>query len=183
MIGSIGGSLCMFFIGAYIKIANVSSTGSGGLTSGGIAAIFFFYLWTAFYTPSWNGTPWVLNSEMFDQNTRALGQASAAANNWFWNFIISRFTPQMFLTMKYGVYFFFASMMILSTIFVFFLIPETKSVPLEAMDRLFQIKPIRKANKIVLEELRAQEEEFRHNADGVDFKEGNKRDVEQKEVV
>jgi hypothetical protein len=39
-------------------------------SSGGIAAIFFFYLWTVFYTPSWNGTPWVLNSEMFDQNVR-----------------------------------------------------------------------------------------------------------------
>ena len=61
--------------------------------------MFFFYLWTAFYTPSWNGTPWVLNSEIFDQSTRSLGQASAACNNWFWNFIISRFTPQMFLSM------------------------------------------------------------------------------------
>lgn len=70
LIGSIGGSLCMWFIGAYIKIANVSTGASGTLDSGGIAAIFFFYLWTAFYTPSWNGTPWVINSEMFDQNTR-----------------------------------------------------------------------------------------------------------------
>ncbi|KAF3017733.1 hypothetical protein E8E14_004756 [Neopestalotiopsis sp. 37M] len=183
MIGSVGGSLCMWFIGAYIKIANVSGSPTGQLDSGGIAAIFFFYLWTAFYTPSWNGTPWVLNSEMFDQNSRSLGQASAAANNWFWNFIISRFTPQMFLTMKYGVYFFFASMMILSTVFVYFLIPETKSVPLEAMDRLFNVKPVRKAHKTIMEELRVQEEEFRHNVDGVDLKEGNKRDVEQREVA
>lgn len=184
MIGSIGGSACMWFIGAYIKIANASTTATNtSLSSGGIAAMFFFYLWTAFYTPSWNGTPWVLNSEMFDQNTRALGQASAAANNWFWNFIISRFTPQMFLTMKYGVYFFFASMMILSTVFVFFLIPETKSVPLEAMDRLFLTKPIRKANKIVLAELQAQDEEFRHNAEGVDFKKDPKHNDEQKEFA
>ncbi|KAK9769551.1 putative Quinate permease [Seiridium cardinale] len=183
MIGSFGGSMCMWFIGSYIKIANVSANPTGGLSSGGIAAIFFFYLWTAFYTPSWNGTPWVLNSEMFDQNTRALGQASAAANNWFWNFIVSRFTPQMFLTMKYGVYFFFASLMLLSSIFVFFLIPETKSVPLEAMDRLWQTRPVRKANKIIMEELRAQDEEFRHNADGVDLKERNKQNVEQKEMA
>jgi hypothetical protein len=69
IIGSIGGSLCMFFIGAYLKISPPAGT-SGTLSSGGIAAIFFFYLWTAFYTPSWNGTPWVLNSEIFDQNTR-----------------------------------------------------------------------------------------------------------------
>ena len=55
MWGALGGSLCMWFIGAYIKIAGADGTAKteGGPSSGGIAAIFFFYLWTAFYTPSW----------------------------------------------------------------------------------------------------------------------------------
>lgn len=163
----------MWIIGAYIKVADPAGhpNASGELSSGGIAAIFFFYLWTACYTPSWNGTPWVVNSEMFDQNTRSLGQASAAMSNWFWNFIISRFTPQMFLAMSYGVYMFFASLMILSVIFVYFLIPETKSIPLETMDRLFQVRPVRKANKVIMEELRLQDEEFRRNAGDLDVNE------------
>ncbi|KAK0714249.1 general substrate transporter [Apiosordaria backusii] len=152
-IGAAGGSLCMWYIGAYIKLAQPEQNPDGELTSAGISAVFFFYLWTAFYTPSWNGTPWVINSEMFDQNTRSLGQASAAANNWFWNFLISRFTPQMFLKMDYGVYFFFASLMIISIIFIFFFVPETKSIPLEAMDRLFEIKPVHRANRILMAEL------------------------------
>jgi len=71
MIGATGGSLCMWFIGAYIKISKPENNQENTkLSSGGIAAVFFFYLWTAFYTPSWNGTPWVINSEMFNQNTR-----------------------------------------------------------------------------------------------------------------
>lgn len=168
MVGALGGSICMWFIGAYIKIAGADpKSSSGNLSSGGIAAIFFFYLWTAFYTPSWNGTPWVINSEMFDQNTRSLGQANAAANNWFWNFIIARFTEQMFNAWGYGVYFFFASLMLLSVVFVFFCVPETKALPLEAMDRLFRIKPTWRANTILMEELRVEEENFRHNVDGV----------------
>jgi hypothetical protein len=167
MIGAAGGSLCMWFIGAYIKLSNpAANTNNTHLSSGGIAAIFFFYLWTVFYTPSWNGVPWVVNSEMFSQSTRSLGQASAAANNWFWNFLISRFTPQMFNKMEYGVYFFFASLMIISVVFVFFFIPETKSIPLEAMDRLFEIKPVYNANKTVIAELQEAEEEFRHDAEG-----------------
>jgi len=167
MVGAIGGSLCMWFIGAYIKIANAGSGESdgGGLSSGGIAAMFFFYLWTAFYTPSWNGTPWVLNSEMFDQNTRSLGQANAAANNWLWNFLIARFTEQMFNAWGFGVYFFFASLMILSVAFVFFCVPETKGIPLEAMDRLFATKPIWRANKILMEELQLQDEDYRQQID------------------
>jgi len=125
--------------------------------------MFFFYLWTAFYTPSWNGTPWVINSEMYSQSTRSLGQAFVAANNWlvsihrswllakltnarFWNFLISRFTPQMFLKMDYGVYMFFACLMLLSIPFVFFLIPETKGIPLERMDELFETKPAHNAH-------------------------------------
>ncbi|KAK4201750.1 putative quinate permease [Triangularia verruculosa] len=157
-IGAAGGSLCMWYIGAYIKLAQPENNPDGELTSAGISAVFFFYLWTAFYTPSWNGTPWVINSEMFDQNTRSLGQASAAANNWFWNFLISRFTPQMFLKMEYGVYFFFASLMIISIVFIFFFVPETKSIPLEAMDRLFEIKPVHRANKMLMAELQENSE-------------------------
>ncbi|RYP38378.1 hypothetical protein DL768_010788 [Monosporascus sp. mg162] len=162
MIGATGGSLCMWFIGAYVKISDPESNQSNEeLSSAGIATVFFFYLWTAFYTPSWNGTPWVINSEMFNQNTRSLGQASAAANNWFWNFIVARFTEQMFNKFGYGVYFFFASLMVISVFFVFFLVPETKSIPLEVMDRLFRVKPAYRANGIILRELELEEEAFR----------------------
>lgn len=59
---------------------------------------------------------------------------------------------------------FFASMMLLSIVFVFFLVPETKGIPLEAMDRLFEINPKRNAHRIVSEELMVEEEEFRRNA-------------------
>ena len=62
LIGALGGSVCLWFVGAYIKIADPESRQQQQMDSGGIAAMFFFYLWTVFYTPTWNGTPWVLNS-------------------------------------------------------------------------------------------------------------------------
>ena len=67
----------------------------------------------------------------------------------------------MFIKMGYGVYFFFASLMIISAFFIFFCLPETKGIPLESMDRLFQVKPVRRANDTVMEELRLQDERFR----------------------
>jgi hypothetical protein len=72
MAGAIGGSLCMWWIGAYIKITGVKTTNSTSskMSSGGIATVFFFYLWTAFFSPTWNGTPWVINSEIYDQQIR-----------------------------------------------------------------------------------------------------------------
>ncbi|KAG4423887.1 hypothetical protein IFR04_003032 [Cadophora malorum] len=169
MYGAFGGAICLYYVGAYIKIADPENnpTADGSLSSGGISAMAFFYLWTIFYTPSWNGTPWVYNSEMFPQNVRTLGQAFAASSNWLFNFLVARFTAQMFTAMGYGVYFFFASLMICSIVFVWFLLPETKGVPLESMDRLFSkdLKP-RHAHKIILAELKEDEEQFRHNVQG-----------------
>ncbi|OJJ49775.1 hypothetical protein ASPZODRAFT_128304 [Penicilliopsis zonata CBS 506.65] len=163
LIGALGGSVCLWIVGAYIKIAQPTKhpRTDGTLSGGGIAAMFFFYLWTVFYTPTWNGTPWVMNSEMFEPNMRSLAQACAAASNWLWNFLVSRFTPQMFAKMEYGVYFFFASLMLLSIVFVFFLIPETKGIPLESMDQLFEINPVWKSHGVLLERLRENEAEFR----------------------
>lgn len=75
----------------------------------------------------------------------------------------------MFLSMGKngcGVYFFFASMMLCSIVFVFFLIPETKGIPLESVDRLFAVKPIWRAHSTIHAEDAAREVEFRHDAEG-----------------
>ncbi|TVY13509.1 putative quinate permease, partial [Lachnellula arida] len=169
MYGAFFGGLCLYYIGAYIKIADPTHhpATNGSLSSGGISAMAFFYLWAVFYTPSWNGTPWVYNSEIFPQNVRTLGQAFAAASNWLFNFLIARFTAQMFTAMGYGVYLFFASLMMCSIIFVFFLLPETKGIPLESMDMLFsrELQP-RKAHKVVMKQLHEDEEIFRRNVEG-----------------
>lgn len=147
----------MFIIGALIT-SRVSSgtTETSSLSSSGIATVFMVYLWTAVYTPSWNGTPWVMNAEMFNQRTRSLGQVFASMANWLWTFVIARITPDMIDGMGpsgCGMYFFFGGVTATSLVFVWFLVPETKAVPLDKMDRLFEVRPIRKAQPTVMQEL------------------------------
>lgn len=72
----------------------------------------------------------------------------------------------MFAAMGYGVYFFFASLSFLAFFYAFFLIPETSGIPLEKMERLFEIKPIWKANETLKEELAREEERFRTDVKG-----------------
>lgn len=88
----------------------------------------------------------------------------------------------MFLRMTFGVYFFFASLMLCSAVFVYFFVPETKGVPLEAMDKLFDVSPARAANAKVFEDLRIEDEEFRANAEGAGLS-TNKKEYEQVESV
>ncbi|KAL3457446.1 general substrate transporter [Aspergillus heterothallicus] len=171
--GAITGSICMWVIGAYICVVRPEDNPTEKLNGGGIAAIFFFYLWTAVYTPTWNGTPWVINSEFFDPNIRSLAQAATTASNWLFNFLVSRFTKQMFAKMHYGVYFFFAALSFCAFFFAFFLIPETSGIPLEAVDRLFEIKPIWHAHSKLKAQLKEDEEQFRFEIkEGVFGKDG-----------
>ncbi|KAK7202823.1 general substrate transporter [Myxozyma melibiosi] len=170
MVGSVGVSFCMYFLGAYVKIshpsANLSSAtaGVGNLSPGGRAAMAFFYIWTAFYSASWNWTPWIINAEIFDNNIRTFVQAINAAANWFWSFIMTRFTPQMFSAMGadgFGVYFLFASLSTVGFFYVFFLVPETKGIPLEMVDGLFtKGVPAWSAHEHVLEQLAEVRNEF-----------------------
>ncbi|BGP19526.1 hypothetical protein JCM10213v2_007621 [Rhodosporidiobolus nylandii] len=162
LVGSVGCAVSMYIVGAYIKIAQPQNNAVGAsLSPGGTAAVFFLYLWTTSYAISWNGTPWVVNSEAFPGAVRTVTQCLAATSNWFWNFIIARFTPDMFRQMGddgngFGVYIFFASMTLLSIPYLVFLLPETKNVPLEEMDRLFLDKHPWTANKRVMATLQAE---------------------------
>lgn len=56
---------------------------------------------------------------------------------------------------------FFASLSFLAFFFAFFLIPETSGIPLEKVDRLFQCKPVWRANKKLKAMLAEEEEQFR----------------------
>lgn len=63
--GAAGGTVCLWIIGGYIKVAQPEAHPKDKVDSGGIAAIFFFYLWTCFYSMSWNGIPWIYNAVRF----------------------------------------------------------------------------------------------------------------------
>lgn len=96
-------------------------------------------------------------------------------------------------------------MMILSIAFVFFLIPEvpiqldneievslllisnvrTKGIPLESMDRLFSVQPVRRAHRTIHDEDLIREREFRHDADdaGMDVAKEKLRDAERSDSI
>ncbi|KAK6453729.1 uncharacterized protein RJT20DRAFT_131147 [Scheffersomyces xylosifermentans] len=158
-------SLCFWYIGSYLKLNDPTQPGhSAG--PGGKAAIGFMYIWIASFILAWSGGPFVVGSEVFDQNIRSFVQAINAAVSWVPIFIMSRFTNNMIDKMKYGIYFFFASLALLSIPFVYFFVPETKGIALEDMDKLFDRNlTARDAHRIVLSNARLETETRLHNKD------------------
>jgi len=154
-------SLCMWYIGAYIKIANPAARLARGDTTqdgGGKAAQAMLYIWTLFYGVSWNGTPWVINSEIFSQEIRTLTQAINACANWFWAFVMGRWSGQALDAIGYKFYFIFGTCMVVFPFIVYFLYPETKGVPLEAIDHLFFKVPAWRSREYALEQYRLEYE-------------------------
>lgn len=151
-------TFCMWYIGAYVKIANPGARIAAGDTSstpGGTAAKAMLYIWTIFFGATWNGTPWVIGAELFPQSVRAVAQAINASSNWFWAFIIGHFTGKALENIGYGYYFIFAACSAVFPVVVFCLYPETKSVPLEAMDYLFEV-PAWRAHSYALKKYEMQ---------------------------
>lgn len=79
----------------------------------------------------------------------------------------------MFAKMHYGVYFFFAALSFLAFFFAFFLIPETSGIPLENVNRLFDCKPVWRANKMLKAALAEEEEQFRNDVKQTSYHEEN----------
>ncbi len=79
---------------------------------------------------------WVLISEIFPNRHRAEGQALGSFTHWFFAALLTTFFPKMVTSFPAGyVFLFFCGMMVLQLIWVKTMVPETKGVPLESMQK------------------------------------------------
>ncbi len=79
---------------------------------------------------------WVFISEIFPNRYRAEGQALGCSTHWIFAALITTFFPQMVEAFAPGwVFAFFCGMMVLQLLWVKFMVPETKGVPLERMQQ------------------------------------------------
>ncbi|MHA3773997.1 sugar porter family MFS transporter [Verrucomicrobiota bacterium sgz303538] len=79
---------------------------------------------------------WVLISEIFPNRYRAQGQAFGSATHWVFAALLTTFFPKMVEAFAPGyVFLFFCFMMMLQLLWVITMVPETKGVPLEEIQR------------------------------------------------
>jgi SP family xylose:H+ symportor-like MFS transporter len=127
MIGSIGMAIGMFAI--------------GGLAFGkviGVSTLIFIIIYTASFMMSWGPITWVLISEIFPNKIRGQAIAIAVAAQWAANYLISSTYPPMMEFSGGLTYSFYGLMSILSFIFVWKMVPETKGKTLEEMEHLWK---------------------------------------------
>jgi len=84
---------------------------------------------------------WVFISEIFPNRHRAEGQTLGSFTHWIFAALLTTFFPKMVTAFPPGyVFSFFAGMMVLQLIWVKTMVPETKGVPLEQIQKQLGIE-------------------------------------------
>ncbi len=106
----------------------------------GIGTLVFIIIFTASFMMSWGPICWVLIAEIFPNMIRGKAVAIAVAAQWAANFLISSTYPPMMEFSGAFTYGFYGLMSILSAIFVWKMVPETKGKTLEQMEAVWKKK-------------------------------------------
>ena len=96
----------------------------------------FLFMFIAAHAIGQGTVIWVFISEIFPNHLRSSGQAFGSSVHWVLAAVIPSLVPVLFSTVGAGVVFLiFAIMMFLQLLFVFYMMPETKGVPLKQVSK------------------------------------------------
>ncbi|KAL5782570.1 hypothetical protein ACOSP7_007599 [Xanthoceras sorbifolium] len=133
--------ICQTAIGA-ILLAHLKATNSLTTTEA-IIVVLLVCLFVMSFAWSWGPLGWLIPSETFPMETRTAGFAFAVSSNMLFTFLIAQAFLSMLCHMRAYIFFFFAAWIFVMALFAFFLLPETKNVPIDVMvERVWKQHPI-----------------------------------------
>jgi SP family sugar:H+ symporter-like MFS transporter len=104
----------------------------------GIIALIALCLYVGSYAGTWGPIMWVLVGEMFPNRIRGAATSIAGAAEWIANFAVTLSFPVLAAWSIGTTYIIYGVMALIGLLFVIFLVPETKNVELEDMDKLVE---------------------------------------------
>lgn len=104
----------------------------------GIIPVLSIIVYAAFFMMSWGPICWVLISEIFPNTIRGKAVAIAVAFQWVFNYIVSSTFPPLYEFSPMFAYSLYGISCVISAIFVWRFVPETKGKSLEDMSKLWK---------------------------------------------
>jgi hypothetical protein len=99
----------------------------------GILVVVMVCTFVSAFAWSWGPLGWLIPSETFPLETRSAGQSVTVCVNLIFTFVMAQAFLSMLCTLKFGIFLFFSGWVFIMSIFVVFLLPETKNIPIEEM--------------------------------------------------
>ncbi|KAK4731330.1 hypothetical protein R3W88_024318 [Solanum pinnatisectum] len=109
-----------------------------------LAAIVVILVCTYVMSFSWSWGPlgWLIPSETFPMETRTTCFAFTVSTNMLFTSIIAQVFLTMLCKMQANISFFFSGLIVVMGLFVVFLVPETKGVPIDGMVDVWKQHPV-----------------------------------------
>jgi sugar porter (SP) family MFS transporter len=106
------------------------------------AQVAFIAIFIFFFASTWGPGAWIVIGEIFPIPIRSRGVGLSTASNWLWNTIIAVITPYMVGEtkgdMKSSVFFVWGGLCTCAFVYSYFLVPETKGLTLEQVDKMME---------------------------------------------
>ncbi|KAK1585876.1 quinate transporter [Colletotrichum navitas] len=127
------------FVGHPADIIAAGKELSASTAAGGKAATGMIMIYSICWSFGLNGIPWIVSAEIFPGALRNFTGTYAALVVWATQFAITKALPYIFSSFGYGTWFFFASWMIVATVWAYLFLPETKGLTMDQMDVILYV--------------------------------------------
>jgi len=156
--GALGMLICQFLvaiIGVTIGFNHVHVDSAGNTIANNLSAVnaqvAFIAIFIFFFASTWGPGAWILIGEIFPLPIRSRGVGLSTASNWLWNTIIAVITPYMVnadqANLRSSVFFIWGGLCSCAFVYSYFLVPETKGLSLEQVDKMMEETSPRTSSK------------------------------------
>ncbi|KAL3714085.1 hypothetical protein ACJRO7_006086 [Eucalyptus globulus] len=138
----------LFMIGGFQMLASQAMVGGimasklgdhGGISQAyGYLVLVLICIYVAGFAWSWGPLGWLVPSEIYPLEIRSAGQSITVAVGFLFTFLVAQTFLLMLCHFKSGIFFFFGGWVVIMTAFVYLLLPETKNVPIEQMNKIWR---------------------------------------------
>lgn len=104
----------------------------------GSATIPFFFLFYIVFGCTWQGIPWLYQTETNSLSMRTMGSAWGTATNWMCNFAVVEITPMAMNSLGWKFYLIFGVLNLLWIPLLYFFFAETSNRTLEDIDAFYR---------------------------------------------
>ncbi|KAI4470902.1 facilitated trehalose transporter tret1-1-like protein [Holotrichia oblita] len=134
-------ALSTILLGVFFTLKDKELVEPDTLTKLGFLPVLALCIFIIVFSLGFGPIPWMISSELFPPEIKAVASSAAATFNWFLAFLVTKF----YLDLKEAIggditFYIFSGISILGTVFIFLVVPETKGKSMEEIQDMLNGK-------------------------------------------